>query len=380
VAAPTRRDWIAALALSLALGWTFTCTGAAALPLEEELDVDLAVVGLFTTVFLLAEALTSIPAGRLCDRLGARQVGLAASAVMAAGSGLALTAPATWLIVVARGLTGVGAGLAYVGAVAWLQGGGALAQGLVGGCALGGAGLAVALVPHLDGPLGWRAPFLPELALCAAAAVLAALAPRGTPAGERRRASLRGLLRQPLVWRFGAIASFSFGASFAVGAWILPLLTESDGLSARTGALAGSLILFGGIVTRPLGGAAVRRAPGLAWPLMVGSIVLGAGATLLLALDLGPGVSTIAALLVGLAAGLPYGATVDGALRAFPDVPGEAVAVTIAMAVYFGVAVVFLLGLAFGAGEGALGFTILAGVFLALLPAAPRSTLGVPRG
>jgi len=48
------------------------------------------------------------------------------------------------------------------------------------------------------------------------------------------------------------------------------------------------------------------------------------------------------------------------------------VAVTIALSVYFGVAVVFLLGLAFGAGEGSLGFAILAAALLALLPAAPR--------
>ncbi len=82
---PTRRDWAAALALSVALGWTFTCTGAAALPSSAELGVGLAVVGLFTTVFLLAEALTSIPGGRLCDRLGARRVGLVGAGLMAAG-------------------------------------------------------------------------------------------------------------------------------------------------------------------------------------------------------------------------------------------------------------------------------------------------------
>ena len=76
--------------------------------------------------------------------------------------------------------------------------------------------------------------------------------------------------------------------------------------------------------------------------------------------------------MVGLAAGLPYGATTAGAMAAFPGEPGEAVAVTIAMSVYFGVAVVFLLGLAFGAGEGPLGFAILAAALLALLPAAPR--------
>ena len=156
----------------------------------------------------------------------------------------------------------------------------------------------------------------------------------------------------------------------------MPLFAQSDGLSARAGAFAGSLILFGGILTRPLGGALVRRAPGLACPVMAGSILVGAGALLLMAVDLGTAASTGAALLVGLAAGLPYGATTAGALGAFPEAPGEAVAVTIAISVYAGVAIVFLLGLAFGAGEGPLGFAILAAAMLALLPAAPRASRG----
>jgi predicted MFS family arabinose efflux permease len=341
--------------------------------------VGLAVVGLFTTVFLVAEALTSVPGGRLCDRFGARRVGLAGAGVMAAGSALATIAPEPALILAARALTGVGTGLAYVAVVAWLRGAGALAQGLVGGCALAGAGLAVALVPRLDDGLGWRAPFVPELALAAVAAALACLAPPGRPVGAARRpGSLRRLLRRPLVWRYGAMASFSFGASFAVGAWIVPLLTQSDGFSAETGAIAGSLILFGGILTRPLGGALVRRRPRLAWPIMAASIVVGAAAVLLLAIDPGAAASTLAALVVGLAAGLPYGATTAGAMAAFPGEPGEAVAITIAVSVYFGVAVVFLLGVAFGAGEGPLGFALLAAALLALLPAAPRAPRTMP--
>jgi predicted MFS family arabinose efflux permease len=361
------------VALSVALGWTFTCTGAAALTLERELDVGLAVVGLFTTVFLLGEALTSVPGGRLCDRLGARRVGLLGAGLMAAGSALATVAPQAALILVARGLTGVGTGFAYVAVVAWLRGAGALAQGVIGGSALAGAGLAVAAVPRLDGALGWRAPFVPELALAVVAAALALLAPPGRPVAAGRPAgSLRWLLRRPLVWRYGAMASFSFGASFAVGAWIVPLFTQSDGFSAEAGAVAGSLVLFGGIVTRPLGGALVRRWPRSAWPIMAGSILLGAAAVLLLAIDPGPAASTAAALAVGLLAGLPYGATTAGAMAAFPGAPGQAVAVTIAMSVYFGVGIVFLLGLAFGAGEGPLGFALLAAALLALLPAAPR--------
>ena len=208
------------------------------------------------------------------------------------------------------------------------------------------------MVPRLDDGLGWRAPFLPEIGLAAVAAALALLAPRATPGAAPRRSGLRGLLAQPLVWRYGAMASFSFGASFAVGAWIVPLFTQSDGFSAETGAIAGSLILFGGIITRPLGGALVRRRPRLARPVMLGAIAVGAVAVLILALDLNAVASTLAALALGLAAGMPYGATTAGAMAAFPADPAEAVAVTIAISVYFGVAVVFLLGLAFGAGAG----------------------------
>ena len=273
----------------MALGWTFTCTGAAALPLERELGVELSVVGLFTTAFLLGEALTSIPGGRLADRVGARRVGLWGAALMAAGSALASIAPEAALILVGRTLTGVGTGLAYVAVVAWLRGAGALAQGLVGGFALAGAGLAVALVPRLEDPLGWRAPFVPEIALAAVAGALATLAPRQVRAAARRRVPLRDLLARPLVWRYGAMASFSFGASFAVAAWIVPLFAQSDGFSAEAGAVAGSLILFGGILTRPLGGGLVRRWPGAARRIMCGSILAGAGAVLLLAVNLGAG-------------------------------------------------------------------------------------------
>lgn len=334
----------------------------------------LAVIGLLTTVFLIAEAVASIPGGRWCDRAGARRVGLVGAGVMAAGSALSAIAPEVGLIMAGRVLTGVGTGLAYVAVVAWLRGGGALAQGLVGGCALAGAGLAVAVVPRLDDGLGWRAPFLPEIGLAAVAAALALLAPRATPGAAPRRSGLRGLLAQPLVWRYGAMASFSFGASFAVGAWIVPLLTQSDGFSAETGAIAGSLILFGGILTRPLGGALVRRRPRLGRPLMLGAIAVGAVAVLILALDLTAAASTLAALALGLAAGMPYGATTAGAMAAFPADPAEAVAVTIAISVYFGVGVVFLLGLAFGAGAGSVGFGLLAAALLLLAAAAPRTT------
>jgi predicted MFS family arabinose efflux permease len=290
---------------------------------------------------------------------------------MAAGSGLAMLAPEVWLIIAARVVTGVGTGLAFIAAVAWLRGAGALGQGLVGGVALTGAGLAVAVVPHLDGSLGWRAPFLPEIGLAAVAAVLVAAAPGGRGAPVAPRGPLREIARRPVVWRYAAVGAFSFGASFAAGAWIVPLLTQSEHLSARTGGLAGSLILFGGILTRPLGGAVARARPALSRVIMVSSVVVGAAALLLLAVDLGAGPSVVGALLVGLAAGMPYGVAMNGVIQAVPDRPAEAAALVVAAYTYAGVAVVFLLGLAFGADAGRLGFAILAGVMLCAAFLAP---------
>ena len=211
--------------------------------------------------------------------------------------------------------------------------------------------------------------FVPELALVALAAALAALAPPGAPVGAGRDASLRGLIGRPLVWRYGAMTSFSFGASFAVGAWIVPLFTQTRVLG-RGGCRRGLADPVRGHphpaargALAPPAGAGLADHGGLGRGWRRGGARARARPRSRRIHGRGPG--------RGPGGGLPYGATTAGVMAAFPGEPGEAVAVTIAMSVYFGVAVVFLLGLAFGAGEGPLGFAILAAV-LALAPAAPR--------
>ena len=52
--------------------------------------------------------------------------------------------------------------------------GSAFAQGLYGGVALGGGGLALALVPAAAGWIGWRAPFATAVALALAGLALLA--------------------------------------------------------------------------------------------------------------------------------------------------------------------------------------------------------------
>ena len=49
--------------------------------------VSLAAVGLLTTALFVTHLAVQIPGGRLIDRVGARRIGLAALAVVAAGNG-----------------------------------------------------------------------------------------------------------------------------------------------------------------------------------------------------------------------------------------------------------------------------------------------------
>ena len=63
------------LALALTAGWSLANIGAVADRISDAYGVSLAVVGLITTALLVTHAAVQIPAGRLCDRYGARLVG-----------------------------------------------------------------------------------------------------------------------------------------------------------------------------------------------------------------------------------------------------------------------------------------------------------------
>jgi hypothetical protein len=80
----------------------------------------------------------------------------------------------------------------------------------------------------------------------------------------------------------------------------------------------------------------------------------------------------VGAVLIGLAAGIPFGATLVGAARTYPSAPGTAVG---AMNIYPVLAIVCgapLVGLTFDLpGNGRIGFAVMAGLWLAALAAIP---------
>ncbi len=64
------------------------------------------------------------------------------------------------LALAARLLIGIGTGLGFIAGSAYVRSksGSAFAQGIYGGVALGGGGLALAIVPAAAAWIGWRAP------------------------------------------------------------------------------------------------------------------------------------------------------------------------------------------------------------------------------
>lgn len=356
---------VAALALGAGVTWNVANVGSVADPLAEAYGVSLAVVGLVTTSLFVTHLLVQIPAGRAADRLGARRIGFLALLAVAAGNGLLLIAADPALAIAARAIVGLGSGAGFVAGAEYMRSVSAspVLQGLYGGATMAGAGLAIAVVPQLEPALGWRAPYWSALAAVALTAL--ALAARRIDLLAQSH-KVRLVADRKLV-RLGLLHGATFGLSVAAANWVVPLL-ERQGHPRGTAAALGSLLLLGGIVTRPLGGLLADRPAALAV-----SLLAGAGAFAVLAIPAPLPALGAAAAIAGLVAGLPFAAVFAGAQRTRPDAPGAAVGFVNTWAIAAIVLGTPLLGLGFSLpGEGRIGFACLAGLWLAALAAIPR--------
>jgi nitrate/nitrite transporter NarK len=133
---------------------------------------------------------------------------------------------------------------------------------------MAGGGLAIAIVPQLEPSLGWRAPYWCGLAVAVLSAAILAAAPAPKLQIVTRRA---GLVADWRLVRLGLLHGATFGLSVVASNWVVPLL-ERHGHARGTAAALGSLLLLGGIVTRPLGGLVAARSGALA------AALLGSGA------------------------------------------------------------------------------------------------------
>jgi MFS family permease len=361
-------------ALAFTPGFNVANVGAVADEVSRAYGVGLAVVGLFTTGLFLTHAALQVPMGRLCDRLGARLVGGAGLAIVALASTAALGWKSAGFAIGMRTVAGVGTAAAFVAGAEYTRAtiGSAVAQGAYGAASMAAGGLALALVP-LWGT--WQAPFVSAALVAAAGFAVVVSAPHEPRHAPVSRATVVDRRLLPLA----AMHAASFGLAVVVGNWVVTLLHRAGGTSERVAGVAGGLVLFLGVISRPLGGRLIDR------PAIIrASFLVSAAGIAVLALAEPLPLAVVAAAVVGIASGIPFAPAFAGAQRLRPDAPGAAVGfVNMAGAVTILVGTP-LLGLTFSLpGDGRIGFLAVAGLCGATaLVAAPRRALldgGRPR-
>ena len=378
-----RRAIAGGLALGVASGVSILNVGAVPDPLAEAYGVSLATVGLFTTALLVAHTAVQIPGGRAVDRFGARRVGLLLLAVGAAGNALITVAAEPALVLGLRPLIGLSTGIGFVAGIDYIRaaGGSALAQGLFGGVAMGGGGLALAAVPQLEPALGWRAPFVFGVGVSVAAAVVLLLGPRdarGRDRAPRARVTALEIATDRRLARIVVLHTATFGSGLLIGNWVVALLVRlghSQGVAGAIGALTLALT----VVSRPLGGWLLHRYPHRMGPALAASLVVGALGCAGLAAGGPVGAAVVAASAVGLGAGIAFAPVVTGSVRVRPDAPGAAVGAVNMWGNLVVLAATPLLGLAFAVpGGGRIAFLAVAALWAAALLSLPgRRELGV---
>lgn len=352
------RATLGGIALAFTPGFNVSNVGAVASHAAHAYGVRLWVIGLFTTALFVTHAALQVPAGRMSDRYGPRLVGGAGLVLVAVMSACALSWRDAWFAIVLRLIAGVGTACAFVAGSEYMRAsfGTAVAQGVFGAASMVGGGLALALV-SLWGT--WQAPFA-AAALVAAIGVLLVLAAPATeprPGGPRVLPSVRDVRLLPL----GAMHAASFGLSVVAANWVDTLLERAGGESSHLAGIVGGLILFLGVITRPLGG----RFYGHVFALRASLVLGGVGVALLCVAKPLP-LAVLATAVAGLAAGVPFASAFAGAARLRPDAPGAAVGLVNMVAAVTILVGTPLLGLTFSLpGDGRIGFAVVAALWAA---------------
>ena len=360
------RASLGGFALAFTPGWNVANVGAVADQASRDYGVGLAVIGLFTTGLFLTHAAMQVPMGRLSDRLGARVVGGSGLVVVALASAAALTWRDAWFAIAMRVVAGFGTAAAFVAGAEYIRAtiGSPVAQGMYGAVSMAAGGLALALVPVWG---SWRAPFATAAIVAAVGVLFVALAPRedARPHAARELPTVLDRRLLPLA----AMHAASFGLSVVIGNWVVTLLHRAGGYSEQVAGLAGALVLFLGVISRPLGGRLIDR------PAAIRSsfVVAGAGIAVLAIAKPLP-LAIAAAAVVGLAAGIPFATAFAGAQRLRPDAPGAAVGLVNMLAAVTILVGTPLLGLTFSLpGDGRIGFLIVASLCCATAAVVRRS-------
>jgi predicted MFS family arabinose efflux permease len=247
------------LACGYMLSYVFrTINGPLADQLILRFGLDASWLGLLTSMYFLAFALSAIPIGMALDAYGPRAVQACLMTVAALGALVFALAPSAPYLMIGRALIGFGVAAGLMAGLKahalWVSPRHLpLANG--GLVMFGGFGAIAATLPVgvVDSHIGWRGTFLVLAAISMAIAMSVFVwVPRHSVSGERLSGHhmMRGFLDAITDWRFLRMAPLSasvVGTAFALhGLWAARWLTDVDRLKP-SGVLDGLLAMGVGL-------------------------------------------------------------------------------------------------------------------------------------
>ncbi|MEW6579313.1 MAG: MFS transporter [Chloroflexota bacterium] len=333
-----RRLMVMAFALFVAIGWLGGALGPALPDLADQTGGDLAALGGLVTAAFIGTMTAQIVAGPLNDRLGQRPVILVGAALLGLGTLGILFSHSLAATLIIGFMYGFGFGAVDIStnlliahrfaqrSVPMLNllhtfyGVGSVVSPAVAGLTLAlwdsalpafGLGFVAVLIPL---PLVWRLDNVP------------------LPTQQVSAARGDGFsYRVPLLWALGFLLLLFVGLEAGMGAWTTAYVDRTTTLGKEVGALITSGYWLALTVGRVLGALySARFTPQtVLWACLAGML----GGSALLAVGHGSAALTVLAVLVlGLWSGPPYPTIVAITTATFPNGPGKATSVVVAMA------------------------------------------------
>ncbi len=363
---------------AFAAAWNVSNIGTLADWLSTAYGVSLTSIAFFTVVLVAAQTAATFPTGAVVDRVGAHTVALGAIVLMSIGNLIALTVADPAVALVARTVVGIGCAAAWVGGSELVRAGSTspLAQGIFGGIGLAGAGFVLAVLPPLEPHLGWRTPYLSALALAlVAGAGLLTVRGMGQDRVEQRLwdTPVDRLFMDRRLHKIALLLAVGVGTTIVLGNWMVPFLHRA-GYSEVTAGAIGSLVLLGGVASRPLGGWITSHHARRTHAMLNTALIAGSLGTALLATTPPAPLAAVATTIIGIAGGLVFAPSFTGAARARPDAPGASLGFVGATSNIFVVVCTPLVATTFALpGQGQIGFAIASVVWLVPLIALPTA-------
>jgi fucose permease len=333
-AAAVRRGRIASLAAFVAFGVAISALGPSLPGLRRSLGIGDVGAGVLIAIQGGAFGISVFLAGLASDRVGRRVPLVVGTVLLALGTAALAASPSRGAAFASSVAMGAGAGAidAAVSSLAVDVGGERpgrellLLNGALGIGALVGPAM-VALAIHVS---GWRLALGLVAGACAAAALLAPLAPHGAPHRAEDRHGARRLLADPRFIALLAVMVLYTPGEFGLVTWFSTYADDVRHMSEA--AAAASVVGFwAGLVVSRLGLGMLWAAerPAAVLPLATAS----ASALLLVLLVVPDGAPVIAALLlVGIACGVVFPLILTAAAQHFPRDAGVATGLAVGLA------------------------------------------------